>query len=281
MKNIHVLPTLQPSRLCIDDSCNELNYSEVEGLNSKHITNQNIFITNDEDIKEGWHFNSSIGVNKKAFVKEEDIKVLKSIYGDRPIHLRKIILTTDTQLIEDGIQAINDDFLEWFVQNTSCEKVEVLRCPIEGLYTIIPKQEQKQHLIDMMKSDEELGLYDDPKQDNLQELLKLKEIEFKETQQPYSQETTLEEVAENKKNLYYYKQIMNPYPVEEYSYTAYEKGFVDGYEKASKWQQKQDKKMYSEEDLREAFESNYDSQNYGNSNLEDDFKELLEQFKKK
>ncbi len=39
--------------------------------------------------------------------------------------------------------------------------------------------------------------------------------------------------------------------------------------------------MYSEEDLREAFESNYDSQNYGNSNLEDDFKEWLEQFKKK
>jgi hypothetical protein len=28
---------------------------------------------------------------------------------------------------------------------------------------IIPKEEQKQHLIDMMKSDEELGLYDEPK----------------------------------------------------------------------------------------------------------------------
>jgi len=30
---------------------------------------------------------------------------------------------------------------------------------------IIPKEEQKQHLIDMMRNDEELGLYDEPKQE--------------------------------------------------------------------------------------------------------------------
>lgn len=53
-----------------------------------------------------------------------------------------------------------------------------------------------------------------------------------------------------------------------------ELGFIAGAE----WQEK---RMYSEEDLREAFESNYDSQNYGNSNLEDDFKDWFNQFKKK
>jgi hypothetical protein len=53
MKNIHILPTTQPSRLCIDNSCNELNYSEKEGLNSKHITNQCMYITSSEVIEEG------------------------------------------------------------------------------------------------------------------------------------------------------------------------------------------------------------------------------------
>lgn len=53
---------------------------------------------------------------------------------------------------------------------------------------------------------------------------------------------TLREAAENKKNLYYYKQVMNPYPVEEYSHTAYEKGFIEGYQESTKWQQD---KMYN------------------------------------
>jgi hypothetical protein len=36
----------------------------------------------------------------------------------------KIILTTDQDLIKDGVQAIDDEFLEWFVKNPSCEEVE-------------------------------------------------------------------------------------------------------------------------------------------------------------
>jgi hypothetical protein len=38
---------------------------------------------------------------------------------------KKIILTTDQDLIKDGVQAIPDEFLEWFVKNPSCEEVEV------------------------------------------------------------------------------------------------------------------------------------------------------------
>jgi hypothetical protein len=37
----------------------------------------------------------------------------------------KIILTTNKWLIKDGVQAIDDKFLEWFVKNPSCESVEV------------------------------------------------------------------------------------------------------------------------------------------------------------
>ena len=40
---------------------------------------------------------------------------------------KKIILTTDKELIKDGVQAIDDDFLEWFVKNPSCEEVETVK----------------------------------------------------------------------------------------------------------------------------------------------------------
>jgi hypothetical protein len=79
-----------------------------------HVINQNIYITNDEEIKEGdWVIYKN--------------KVFKIGIGDNELfHLsKKIILTTDQDLIKDGVQAIEDDFLEWFVQNPSCEEVEV------------------------------------------------------------------------------------------------------------------------------------------------------------
>ncbi len=33
----------------------------------------------------------------------------------------KVILTTNKLLIANGVQAIGDEFLEWFVKNSSCE----------------------------------------------------------------------------------------------------------------------------------------------------------------
>ena len=45
--------------------------------------------------------------------------------GKLLLWMKKIILTTDQDLIEDGVQAIDDEFLEWFVKNPSCERVRV------------------------------------------------------------------------------------------------------------------------------------------------------------
>jgi hypothetical protein len=45
--------------------------------------------------------------------------------GDITSYDFKIILTTDKLLIKDGVQAIPDNFLEWFVKNPSCEYVEI------------------------------------------------------------------------------------------------------------------------------------------------------------
>lgn len=118
---------------------------------------QHIYITSDEEIKEGdWYLNGVIptnqriiksrGTNNTSFYKSKDVK--------------KIILTTDQDLIADGIQAIDDEFLEWFVKNPSCEEVEVDLVPVNEFGSeitvngyafdkfnykiIIPKEEPKQ-----------------------------------------------------------------------------------------------------------------------------------------
>ena len=53
------------------------------------------------------------------------IKYKDNFYLKTEVGYKKIILTTDVDLIKDGVQEIPDEFLEWFVKNPSCERVEV------------------------------------------------------------------------------------------------------------------------------------------------------------
>jgi hypothetical protein len=76
---------------------------------------QHIYITSDEFIEED---DFGLNLSTKEIVKYNGVKGLSSCY-------KKIILTTDQDLIKDGIQAIDDEFLEWFIKNPSCEYVEV------------------------------------------------------------------------------------------------------------------------------------------------------------
>jgi hypothetical protein len=75
----------------------------------------NIYITSSEEIQEGnWYLDTTVNVifkNDKLFLNGTGYK--------------KIILTTDPTLIADGVQSIDDEFLEWFVKNSSCEFVEI------------------------------------------------------------------------------------------------------------------------------------------------------------
>jgi hypothetical protein len=146
MKNIHLISTDKPSRLWTNNLKRRL---ELDEFPSQHPTNiaKNIYITSDVEIK----------------TLEYEIyydKVLKKV-GNAKSYGKKIILTTDQDLIKDGVQSIDDEFLEWFVKNPSCESVEVERLEdgqyvdylednsvIEGIYEnykiIIPKEEPKQ-----------------------------------------------------------------------------------------------------------------------------------------
>lgn len=124
MKNIHILPTDKPSILIKDIWKNT--FSLVENFNTNHtdFKAQHIIIISDEEIKVGDWFLSLI--SEKPQIEKEDASFLdKDLY-------KKIILTTDQDLIKDGVQAIDDEFLEWFIKNPSCEKVDI----IENKYLI-------------------------------------------------------------------------------------------------------------------------------------------------
>jgi len=65
-------------------------------------------------------------VNENCWIITDDKLVQVSyLLSNEVVKGNKIILTTNKLLIKDGVQAIDDEFLEWFVQNPSCEEVKI------------------------------------------------------------------------------------------------------------------------------------------------------------
>lgn len=165
MKNIFILPTDKPSRL-FELSGNLHLHTEL-GFDYKR--SRNIYITSDEEIKDG------------TWLPKSYKKILESSVG-----YKKIILTTDQDLINYGIQAIDDEFLEWFVKNPTCEFVEIEKehddtVPypkmryVKPYKIIIPKEEPKHiSLVEKIKPLQEQWQKDmeatlNPKQETLEE----------------------------------------------------------------------------------------------------------------
>jgi hypothetical protein len=148
MENIHILPTDKPSRLYLSDYGKELNLSGYPLRN--YTTGKHIYITSDEEIEEGdWCFldqplENGFPNHQEVFQNKDDSDYLNMVN-----HLvKKIILTDNQDLIKDGVQAIDDEFLEWFVKNPSCEEVKVEGHLYKGqdeteYKIIIPKEEPK------------------------------------------------------------------------------------------------------------------------------------------
>jgi hypothetical protein len=163
MKNLHLLPTEKPSRLYKDDNqVLTLNTHPVlKGIFTNGIgSNQNIYITSDEEIKEGWILVNGFILRQVDYI--DGYMVIDTTGGKHHNSVcEKIILTTDIDLIKDNVQAIEDDFLEWFVKNPSCEEAKAKLVEFEvdmglgdscieyGSYyeIIIPKEKPKQETI--------------------------------------------------------------------------------------------------------------------------------------
>jgi thiol-disulfide isomerase/thioredoxin len=279
MKNIHVLPTDKPSRLFIDVDDNKLKICVP--LGGEHMMNQQIYITTDEEIKEGdWVFDSTNyglihkvwEVTKTHFSFKDSLHArgLKSRNKNLKIHFKKIILTTDPDLIKDGVQAIDDEFLEWFVKNPTCESVVVnfnykkfrwSELNKSQCYKItIPQEEPKQEILEEVECN------------NCGYLMSLTEDES--VYACYNSECTscYEE----------YEEKPNQEPLEEADYEKLKQLLIEFRKIPITFVP--DERMYSEEDLREAFRQGKENMDYSDtygwtSKLTE--QEWFEQFKKK
>jgi len=203
MKNIHILPTNKPSRL-IKAYNNKLLLTNVDIQSLRDgYQFQSIYITSDEEIKEEFLTkkiyvidiqNGNIGklTCKNNFFKgsskliEIEWKNKQNIWNY--CHIRQIILTTDQDLIKDSVQAIPDEFLEWFVKNPNCEFVEVTYDKDAFPYgvktskkygwfkIIIPQEEPKQECnkyLSCCRSEEECHCKKEPKTGSITECIKM------------------------------------------------------------------------------------------------------------
>jgi hypothetical protein len=142
MGNIHLIPTDNEQHSIVQKNTGLLLIQtpskEYGGIKL------NIHITNSEQINEGdwtvWKNQLFKVDSNNAYSYTNNVTLAYAIK-----YLKKIILTTDADLIKDGVQAIDDEFLEWFVKNPSCEEVEVQKW-FDGLdfleYKIIIPQEE-------------------------------------------------------------------------------------------------------------------------------------------
>lgn len=170
MKNIHILPTDNYKNVKLSLFNDKLYLGDVASIAKP----QNIHITSDEEIKKGdwviWFGRDNLPFLKKVIGERDGEWLISSTYDMwvEKNKVKKIILTTDPDLIKDGVQAIPDEFLQWFVKNPTCEWVEVRKdccgqcderlCEVYdrgGEWTkentvyeiIIPKEELKEDLV--------------------------------------------------------------------------------------------------------------------------------------
>ena len=146
MKNVFLLPTNKPSRLRFGEN-NKLWFI----LFSQYIAEQGkqyIYITSLENIKHGdWC------IDEKENIVKADKNFIFNCSNEFNEYWKKIILTTDLDLIADGVEKIDDTFIEWFLKNQNCEFVKifnskwVLGGEIKDFYKIIiTKEEAKKDL---------------------------------------------------------------------------------------------------------------------------------------
>ncbi len=134
MKNIHISPTHNKSRLYYFNGKKSGFYlypsNQMLISRNSNYSNKNIYITSsDEKIKKGdwvlFMFDEVTEIVKVTTIVNNAFDS-KEGFGYGLEYCKKITLTTDQDLIKDGVQAIDDEFLEWFVKNPSCKFVEVI-----------------------------------------------------------------------------------------------------------------------------------------------------------
>ena len=269
MKNIHLIPTDKPSRLLYFGTSKELTLQvNLATFRTFERSTQHIYITSDEETKEGDYFlYDETEIRYKTNGTEYHGRDLCHISGNRryPVNKsKKIILTTDQDLINNGVQEIDNEFLEWFVKNPSCEEVEVERGYL--------------HLTGWVKSEEEA-----PKNLIRYKIIIPKE-EPKQTDEKGGPITFREGIEESK-----YIMGIDPYDKQEivkdlvYWKANAEEDYMKVPISVLRYISELEKQKYSEEDLREAFKQSRQGKIFEKDMppVYENFEEWFEQLKKK
>ena len=120
MKNTYLLPTEKESRLIIYSTLlNEIRLLDEPIYDWKH--KRHIYITSDDPIKKGDWFIALDGTNDIYKANDKWLEIIEE--NSNPAE--KIVLTTDLDLIKDGVRKIDDNFLKWFINNSDCEEVQL------------------------------------------------------------------------------------------------------------------------------------------------------------
>jgi hypothetical protein len=261
-KNIHIIPTDKPTG--IFESKNGLHFSIIEKNRYGEFKGFHIYITNDEEIKEGDWF---VQVNTKKIIKHHPKNglLLQPQSFDK-----KNILTTDQDLIKDGVQAIDDEFLEWFVKNPSCEFVETYSLGVKNQLT----GESGHYKYEIIITQEE------PKSS----CPKCRTTDFDNCHSihcPMRKEEPKQETLEEAAEKYC---LINNIPTDQMivktDRSCEFETPVTMFIKGAKWQQE---RRYSKEEVLNFTQTILMQYKFGNTNIEqmDLLKETLEQFKKK
>jgi len=211
-------------------------------------------------------------------IKHKDKWYLKSETG-----YKEILLSTDTELIQDGVQAIDDEFLQWFVKNPSCEEVEIdyqttdITEKGEWLYNygiIIPTEEPFKHIGRVIPKEEILAnrcsayeFIDFDKQETLEEAFR----KLDEQQKGYTKFDVLRFGAtwQQKQNAEEIQDLKNRLDIVNKSST-----------KAIKLVEELQQNSYSEEDMFDCWKAS-STANISDESLKVHFNVWFKKFKKK
>ncbi len=131
MKNVHLLQTeTYPAKLQLDRDYGTLKIlDEPCVINGQDFVGANLYITSNEEIQiDEWCFeiyNRESTAVAPRFIDENNntwwLRQINMSVSADDANCKKIILTTDVRLIKDGVQAIDDEFLDWFIKNQKRE----------------------------------------------------------------------------------------------------------------------------------------------------------------
>ena len=131
MKNVHLLQTeVYPAKLQLDRDYGTLTiFDEPCVSNGQDFVGANLYITSNEEIQiDEWCFeiyNRESTAVAPRFIDENNntwwLRQINMSVSADDANCKKIILTTDVRLIKDGVQAIDDEFLDWFIKNQKRE----------------------------------------------------------------------------------------------------------------------------------------------------------------